>query len=341
MNRFGNFTCLSRLLNTSGTRPTLKIHEHQLVQSRRGTFGRGPTYQRFGQSSQQGRQGPLWQRIVASPNFYWYAGAGGLAGGIFYISNLETVPVSGRRRFNIVSEALEKKTADQFYQQVLNQYRGRILLTSDRRHQLVQRVLQRLIPFSGLENEDWRIHVVQDNEPNAFVIPGGKVFVHTGILPICEDEAGVAVVLGHEISHTVARHSAERQSRMWFIVLGAVLLAWYFGIPDTLSANLASLGFERPNGRAQESEADYIGLLMMARACYDPRTAKAFWHRMQKAGGGEIPQFLSTHPSHQNRESKIESWLPKAEEQYDESGCSRTSSSYSLFRNASRTSLDS
>ncbi len=133
---------------------------------------------------------------------------------------------------------------------------------------------------------------------NAFVLPGGKVFVFSGIFPVVRNDAGLAAVLGHEIAHNLAQHLAERLSQAIGvnILLGSVLvLSGFLAVP--FAGTILDLFFERPMGRRQESEADYIGLMMMAEACYDPREAVDFWARMEKAGGQQPPEWLSTHPS--------------------------------------------
>jgi predicted Zn-dependent protease len=133
------------------------------------------------------------------------AGAGGV-----YVFNLEKVPVSGRRRFNIISPGLEEMLGKATVDQVKEQYQGQFLSDSDPRVRQVKRVLERLLPYAegeGLKGMDWEVHVI-DSPENAFVAPGGKVFVFTGILPLCENEDGIAAVLGHEIAHVVAHHTA-------------------------------------------------------------------------------------------------------------------------------------
>ena len=213
-------------------------------------FGGGSQYERFNGSSYS--RSAFW-RWVQSPTFYYQvAGIGVLASG-FYIINLETVPISGRRRFNIISIDMEQQLGDSIKQQTLSQYKGRILSHGERRHILVQRVLNKLIPASGLQENKWEIYVIDDpSQKNAFVIPGGKVFVFTGILPICgAGEDGVATVLSHEIAHTVARHSAEKMSQM-FLIYGLGILALALGIDPGISHVLADLGYSRPGSRRQE-----------------------------------------------------------------------------------------
>ncbi|RDW91109.1 hypothetical protein BP5796_02274 [Coleophoma crateriformis] len=254
------------------------------------------------------------------------------AGAIFYYSNLETVPVSGRRRFNCYSEASVEQEGQLLYQKIMMdaQQQGALVPSWDRRSKMVERVMQRLIPASGLEHVNWEVHVIRSNEKNAFVIPGGKVFVYSGILPICQNDDGLATVLSHEISHNLAQHQAEQMSSMvlftpfryLFTVIGASL--GLYGLGQFLGDLALDLGFARPASRQQESEADYIGLMMMAKACYDPRAAVGLWQRMAQAQADEPPEWVSTHPSNETRVAQMMKWLDKAEEERMESGCATT-----------------
>ena len=215
-------------------------------------FGRSNLrYQRFAPA--RAGLSNLFRRWAARPTFYYEAS--GVAGsvGVVYLYNTDTVPVSGRRRFNIISPAFEAQLGTQQYQQVLQQYRGQILSDSDPRTRQVKRVLERLIPNSGLPADfEWKVHVIESKETNAFVIPGGKVFVFTGILPICGDDDGIAAVLAHEVGHNVARHIAEKMSKsaifLGVAMAGEVLL----GVPGSISQQLLTLGLELPGSRAQE-----------------------------------------------------------------------------------------
>jgi len=149
----------------------------------------------------------------------------------------------------------------------------------------------------------------------------GKVFVFTNILPICKNDDGVATVLGHEIAHNVAHHAAEKMSSLYLLTSVVIVLAALVGIDERISRILLQLGFEMPNGRKQETEADFIGLQMMAEACFDPEEAVRFWDRMEKAAEYEPPQVLSTHPSSHNRQEKLRQWLPLAEDKRQQSDC--------------------
>lgn len=197
----------SKLQTPLRTYQPLRNHaQTRFYQQRR--FGRGPQYKRF--SASGGASGLLF-RWAARPTFYRDIGIITVGTGGFYIYNLEEVPVSGRRRFNIISPSLEEMIGKASVDQVKEEYRGRILPEYDPRVRKVKKVLERLLPFAegeGLKGMDWEVHVIDSPEQNAFVAPGGKVFVFTGILPLCEDEDGIAAVLGHEIAHVVAHHTA-------------------------------------------------------------------------------------------------------------------------------------
>jgi predicted Zn-dependent protease len=213
-------------------------------------------------------------------------------------------------------------------EEIKQQYQGQFLPPYDPRVRRVRRVLDRLIPYAesaGLTDVQWEVHVIQGAEQNAFVIPGGKVFVFTGILSLCQTEDSIAAVLGHEIAHVVAHHQAERMSQAPFLLLGALAL-WSIDFSFYTSRLLLDLFLSRPGSRKQEAEADYIGLMMMAQACYRPEAAASFWDRMERMGGPSPPDILSTHPSHHNRQAKIREWLPKAQEKQEASECHSTQS---------------
>jgi metalloendopeptidase OMA1, mitochondrial len=251
-------------------------------------------------------------RVARSRNTHGVIVVAILAAFAFYFSNIQTVPVSGRRRFNCYSEKTVEQFSDAQVKRIEYEVQAqgaRFLPDWDPRTILVRRVMRRLIPVSGLQDQNWDVRVIEDpGTANAFVLPGGKVFVHSGILKITRTESGLAAVLGHEIAHNLAQHMAERMSAAvgTNILLGS-LLALSAALPGGLlltqffGGAALDLLFGRPMNRKQESEADYIGLMLMAEACYDPREAIAFWQRMEKAAqtaqGVEIPEFISTHPS--------------------------------------------
>ncbi|RJE20559.1 mitochondrial inner membrane [Aspergillus sclerotialis] len=269
-------------------------------------------YRRFDQGQWSGQQPSIPHIVVLL--------VGGA--GVFYIYNLETVEATGRRRFNCIPHSKELQLGDSQYKEILRSASGHILPESHPLTQSVNRVLQRLIPEAPIEGANWRVHVINDpSTTNAFVIPGGKVFVFTGILGICGDEDGLAAVLSHEIAHVVAHHQGERISHN-LLTTGAILLATIlFDVSQAFTRVLFDVGFGLPNSRVQEAEADEMGLMMMAKACFDPNAAVKFWARMQKAEKVKIPQFMSTHPTHYNRMEAIRERLSKAEALYEEKGC--------------------
>ncbi|KAK4168878.1 peptidase family M48-domain-containing protein [Cladorrhinum sp. PSN259] len=256
---------------------------------------------------------------------------------IFYFSNLETVPVSGRTRFNVYSRESVLKISEMEHKRMLESLKeqgARILGDWDPRTMLVKRVMRRLIPYSGLQEEDWEVYVIDDaHQANACVLPGGKVFVFTGILSLARNESAIAAVLGHEIAHNLAEHVGERLSAeistnivmFSLLMLGGVVgigpLVWWLA-----GSMFNDIAFGYPMSRMQESEADYIGLMMMSEACYDPEEAARFWARMEMAGAGNgmVPEWGSTHPSNVNRIKKIREWLPEALEKREKSDCSAT-----------------
>ncbi|KAK2590758.1 metalloendopeptidase [Conoideocrella luteorostrata] len=274
----------------------------------------------------------------------------------FYFFNSQTVPVTGRRRFNFLSDKLVERAYSRAAEGVIESVEdqgGHFLSDWDPRTIIVKRVMKRLIPVSGLPDLNWEIRVIADNKTaNAFVLPGGKVFVHSGIINVCRNEDALAAVLGHEIAHNTASHVAERLSAAWvgnltagsaFFLAGALPGLALFGLWSFVGGfYLQELLYYLPMGRKQESEADYIGLMMMAEACYDPKQAVGFWQRMeaiQKNGGQEIPEMLSTHPSNEHRIAKIQEWLPVAMEKRAESDCRGTSAFADKFRMALRKRL--
>lgn len=299
-------------------------------------------YQRFG-DQKKGSSGQAWSNIgpIYRVQYIWrnyqrpilVVSGGGL---VFYVANQEQVPITQRRRFNVISPEKEKQYAAEGYNDTLREFRGRILPENHPYTQLVARVVERLLPSVGpLAGDEWRVHVIDaPDQRNAFVLPGGKVFVFTGLLPICQDENGLAAVLGHEIAHNVAHHLSERISQSFITLAFAFAASFVFDISGGLANSLGSLLLSMPNSRTQEMEADHIGLLMMAESCYDPNSAIGLWTRMAEAEKGAPPQFLSTHPTSYNRRELIRGWIPEAEAKYNESECSVTSRYAEDFKKA-------
>lgn len=230
----------------------------------------------------------------------------------------ETVPVTGRSQLNLLSEAEESKLGGEAYTQVL----AKSKVSSDPApNEMVRRVGSRIAAVAGGDRQ-WEYKLIDDpGQANAFALPGGKIAVYTGILPITRDEAGLAVVLGHEVAHVVARHSGERMSQQIAAQTGLGVIGSILGASPQTTESLGGIvvsGLLLPFGRRQESEADHIGLIYMAKAGYDPRAARDLWLRMAEAAKGRSrpPEFLSTHPSEETRIRQIEGWLPEAQQYY-------------------------
>ncbi|KAK4050458.1 metalloendopeptidase [Microbotryomycetes sp. JL201] len=196
----------------------------------------------------------------------------------------------------------------------MGEYGNRVLPDRHPTARYVQGVVRRIVDANGLEAGPggWETHVVADDKTrNAFVLPGGKIFVFSGILPIAQDSDGLAVILGHEIAHQVARHSAERMSSLKVLFVLSLFLE-SLGLDAGLSRVLLNLVMTLPNSRKSESEADLIGLQLANKACFDVRAARGLWQRMNKAEGaaGGI-DFLSTHPSSSKRVDSVTEWADK------------------------------
>lgn len=239
-------------------------------------------------------------------------------------SSCTTVPVTGRRAFNVIPESQAIALGADAYQQSLS---GARLIRSGPQYEMVNRVGRRIAEISGRSDYKWEFSLIDDDDTvNAWALPGGKVAVYTGILPIAQDENGLAVVMAHEVAHAIARHGSERMTDQLAIQLGGVGLQALLNEKSEATQNLilsaygvgSQVGVLLPFGRAQESEADHIGLIYMARAGYDPQAAIGFWQRMSQVGGGQRPpEFLSTHPSPDSRVRDLRGWMPEALAEYE------------------------
>lgn len=236
------------------------------------------------------------------------------------LAGCQTVPVTGRSQLMLISEEQEIGLGRAAWKEFLKKAK---ISTDPKANELVQRVGARIAAITGKNNYQWEFKVVADDKAiNAFALPGGKVAVYTGILPVTRDEVGLAAVIGHEVAHAIARHGGERMSQGLLVQLGAVGLSAAVGRGDPQTVDKVNqafgigvgVGFILPFSRAHESEADHLGLIYMAKAGYDPREAIGFWQRMEAASKGKSrpPEFLSTHPSSQTRIEQIRAWLPEA-----------------------------
>src|SRR5262245_40792335 len=233
----------------------------------------------------------------------------------------QKTPVTHRVQHVTLSDAQQMQLGSQEYAKTLRENKADVV-SSGPRYAQVQRVARRIEAVASRDKPTfvWRVTLIRKNEANAFCLPGGKIVVYTGILPLTQSDAGLATVLGHEVSHATAEHVAERLEREHLTEVAAAIVAG--GVAFTpeqffrVSA-LIRLGSRLPFSRSQESEADHIGLIYMARAGYDPQQAVAFWKRMQRASKGqEPPEFLSDHPSDAHRVQRVQGWLPEAEREY-------------------------
>ncbi len=246
-----------------------------------------------------------------------------LIAGVFWGCVRQT-PITGRKQVLLMPKSQEISLGIAAYQDVL---KNETLSTNPHYIEMVNRVGKRIALATG-EQYDWEFKVIASDVQNAFCLPGGKVAVYEGILPICENEAGLAVVMSHEIAHAVARHGGERLSQGMMVNGAKKAVAWVTQDLEetnrqiTLAAFgvVTEVGFILPYSRAHESEADAMGLVYMAKAGYDPSEAPRFWKRFAAASAGaeKPPEFLSTHPSDDRRANDLEAQLPQAMELYRE-----------------------
>jgi predicted Zn-dependent protease len=226
-----------------------------------------------------------------------------------------TVPYTNRRQLSLISEDEEDQMGAQAYNEVKTKSK---ISTDAQANEMLRRVGKRVAAAAEKPEFKWEFVLIDEPKTlNAFCLPGGRVAFYTGILPVTKDENGLAVVMSHEVAHALARHGAERMSQQTAVGL-AERVAIQAGVIKTQvglqTVELAyGVGVGLPHNRKQESEADHIGLILMAKAGYDPRGAVTFWERMKGASGGnKPPEFLSTHPSDDTRINKIKEELPEA-----------------------------
>ncbi len=238
----------------------------------------------------------------------------------------ETNPYTGRSQLMVIPASQEMAMGAQAYQQVLHD--PKTPQSHDPREvEPVKRVAARIIDaakkskYADMANKfEWEVTVIKDDKTmNAFALPGGKIAVYTGIFPVAKNEAGLAAILGHEVTHALARHGGERMSQGLAAQVGVAALsvgAASQGYDPQMAALagglLANYGFILPYSRQHESEADHIGLLLAAQAGYDPHEAVHVWERMEQTSKGQPPEFLSTHPGHGTRIKQLEEWMPEA-----------------------------
>ena len=245
---------------------------------------------------------------------------------VYYFANQKTVPFTGRKQLRTMKPAQEMQLGLQSYQQILQDSQVRA------RGPIVEKVREIGVDIArAAAKEDpgfeWDFNVIDSQQVNAFALPGGYTAVYTGIIPVAANDDGLAAIMGHEIGHALAHHGAERmaQQNMQRIVGAGVAMG--AGGMDVgaqravmgVFGGVSKYGFALPFSRSHESEADYIGLVLMARACYNPREAPRLWERMKQAsGGGAPPEFQSTHPSPETRIADFNENMPMAIEIYNQ-----------------------
>ncbi|HLF14577.1 MAG TPA: M48 family metallopeptidase [Bacteroidota bacterium] len=252
---------------------------------------------------------------------------------LLQLAGCTTVAITGRKQLNLIPDGEMLSMSSQQYSGFLKDSR----MSSDSASaRLVKKVgariqgaVERYFRDKGLASElagyAWEFNLVQSDEMNAWCMPGGKVVFYSGILPVCRDESGIAVVMGHEVAHAVAEHGAERMSEGLLAQMGGTALSAALQSKPEQTQQLwmaafglgAQYGVLLPHSRGQESEADHLGLIFMAMAGYDPGASVSFWERMAaKSGGQKPPEFMSTHPSDETRINEIKQLLPEAMKYY-------------------------
>lgn len=253
---------------------------------------------------------------------------------VSFLVSCSTNLVTGRKQLSLVSEAELQTVAKQEYQNFLST--NKLVSTSASRDaEMVRRVGNRIAgaiktyydgkgQTSVLEGYQWEFNLIDSKEVNAWCMPGGKVVVYTGLLPVTQNEAGLAIVMGHEIAHAVSQHGSERMSQGLLQQLGGTALQIALANRPAETQNLfmtaygvgSNIGVMLPFSRSAESEADKFGLYFAAMAGYNPQEAIPFWQRMSSAGGSKPPQFLSSHPADETRIAKLKAHMPQALKYY-------------------------
>ncbi len=248
---------------------------------------------------------------------------------VLILPGCETVPETGRSQLLLISPDQETQLGLTEFEKL----KSSTPVSEDAElNAMLQRVGQRVAAVAPLPNARWEFVLFDDpNTANAFCLPGGKVGIYTGILPVTKDENGLATVIGHEVAHAVARHGGERVSQALILQMGGEALESALSSQPAQTRSLvlqgyglgSKVGVILPYSRAHELEADELGLLYMARAGYDPRSAVDFWQRFSaytREKGGAPPEFLSTHPIDTRRIAQIEALMPKALAEYQKAG---------------------
>ena len=251
---------------------------------------------------------------------------------VVFIAACARVPLTGRQQLNLIPGEQINSLAGEEYTQFISSHQAsgdsRATAQVRRVGERIARAVEQFYASQGLQGElagyEWQFNLIQDDQVNAFAMPGGKVVVYTGILPVTQNDAGLATVMGHEIAHVVARHGNERMSQALVVNLGGMALDAALKSRPAETRNLflgaygvgTQVGALLPFSRQQESEADHLGMIFMAMAGFDPAQAIGFWERMSAQGGSAPPEFLSTHPADERRIRDLQKLLPEAQRYY-------------------------
>lgn len=251
---------------------------------------------------------------------------------LLLLSGCSSVALTGRKQLLLVSDSEVMSLSNSSFQDYMKTAKAStnaantamVVRVGKRIANAVETYLRNNGMADQIQNFAWEFHLVQDKEPNAFCMPGGKIVVNEGILPYTQTEEGLAIVLGHEVGHAVAKHSAERLSQQMVASYGGQILNGVLSNKSTATQALAQqvyglgaqYGVMLPYSRKNESEADHLGLVFAAMAGYNPEAAIGFWQRMASAGAQKIPEFMSTHPSDVSRINNIKKLIPEAMKYY-------------------------
>lgn len=240
-------------------------------------------------------------------------------------------PVTNRAQMNLLPDSVMLPMGKSTYKEMLS---GQKLAQGTADHDKLKSVGKRISRVANQDKYEWRFALIEDDTINAWCLPGGKIAFYEGILPVLRNEAGMAFVMGHEVGHATARHASERITQQLAIFGGlTAIYAWVDGKTEltdkqkgVLIAALgvgATVGVQLPFSRKHEKEADIIGMMYMARAGYPPAESIKVWDRMRKQSGGGGPAFMSTHPSHGQRQENLRDWLPQAKKRYQRNKMNR------------------
>ncbi len=249
----------------------------------------------------------LWPLLIFALVFIYYQ-----------VSYTKTVPMTGRAQLVDISMETERALGLSSYRAVLSK---EDVVPSGEQVERIRSIGQRIAGVTDANGYNWEFNLINSKQVNAFALPGGKVAVYTGILPVTKNDDGLAAVMGHEIAHAIARHGAERMTQQKLAQMGSLAVGVSVGEMDVQTRQIvmaafglgAQYGVLRPFSRKHESEADYMGLMYLARACFDPTEAPKLWERMaQVSQGKNPPEFLSTHPAPATRIRQFNEWMPEA-----------------------------